>query len=77
MTFLIQHGADINAQDENGNTPLFWAYGAGDKQIVSVLKEAGADESIKNKKGLLYNQVTAIKTKVNIGENNQLTVQFN
>lgn len=77
LTFLIQHGADINAQDENGNTPLFWAYGAGDKQIVSVLKEAGADESIKNKKGLLYNQVTAIKTKVNIGENNQLTVQFN
>lgn len=77
LTFLIQYGANINVQDEDGNTPLFWAYGAGDKQIVSLLKEAGADENIKNHKGLLYNQVTAIKTKVNIGEDNQLTVQFN
>ena len=77
LIFLIQHGANINVQDEDGNTPLFWAYGSGDKQIVLLLKEAGADENIKNHKGLLYNQVTAIKTKVNIGEDNQLTVQFN
>lgn len=77
LIFLIQQGADINAQDINGNTPLFWAYGSQDQQIVSLLKEAGADENIKNHQGLLYNQVIAIKTKVNIGEDNQLTVQFN
>ena len=77
LIFLIQQGADINAQDIDGNTPLFWAYGSRDEQIVSLLKEAGADENIKNHQGLLYNQVTAIKTKVNIEEDNQLTVQFN
>ena len=77
LVFLIQHGANINAQDIDGNTPLFWAYGSNQKQIVSLLKEAGADENIKNKNGSLYNQVTAVKTEVIIGEDNKLTVQFN
>ena len=77
LSFLIQQGANINAQDKDGNTPLFWAYGGKDEQIISLLKEAGADENIRNRKGLLYNQVTAVKTKAIIGENNQVTIQFN
>ena len=42
--FLVEHyKADVNAQDENGNTPLMEAAGGeGDAQIVSLLASNGA-----------------------------------
>ena len=39
---LVDAGADINARDKQGHTPLFDAYKYGNQQAASVLKEAGA-----------------------------------
>lgn len=57
LKYLIQHGAVINIQDDDGNTPLFWAYGVGNDIIVNLLLNAGADKNIKNKENLFYNEV--------------------
>ena len=39
---LIEHRADVNAQDSNGWTPLRWAESKGHTQTVALLQEAGA-----------------------------------
>ena len=43
MRELIESGADINEQDEQGWTPLNWAAGKGDLGMVQLLIENGAD----------------------------------
>ena len=40
---IIAGGADLNEQDENGWTPLNWAAGRGDVEIVTLLVDSGAD----------------------------------
>jgi ankyrin repeat protein len=40
---LIGSGADVNQQDEQGWTPLNWAAGKGEIEIVKLLVESGAD----------------------------------
>ncbi len=61
LKYLIELGANVNIQDNNGNTPLFWAWGDKSYDAVKLLKRYGANTNIKNKKGLLYNQVLAIE----------------
>ena len=39
----LNAGADIQQQDEQGWTPLNWAAGKGDVEIVSLLLDRGAD----------------------------------
>ena len=41
---LLAEGADVNAKDNDGNTALMIAKKRGHKEIVRVLKEAGAKE---------------------------------
>lgn len=57
LKFLIERGANVNAQDINGNTPLFIAYSCNNISAVNLLINAGADVTIRNRDGLLYNQV--------------------
>ena len=45
---LIQAGANVNAMDEGGNTPLNWAVGNKSIEIVKAMIKAGADLEIKN-----------------------------
>jgi len=48
---LVEHGADVNAVDDHGRTPLFHAAGNGYVQIVKYLLENGADKDICNNDG--------------------------
>lgn len=43
---LLEAGADVNAQDNNGTTALMAARGAGQNQIVEKLLQAGANPNL-------------------------------
>ena len=47
-SFLVSHGADLDARDRNGFTPLHFATISGSSSCVSILVEAGADLAIVN-----------------------------
>ncbi|RHZ59789.1 ankyrin repeat domain-containing protein [Aspergillus thermomutatus] len=51
ISMLIQEGADVNASNSLGLTPLHTAARAGDNQLVSLLVDAGADISARAKSG--------------------------
>lgn len=49
---LIEAGANLDAENDYGDTPLFYGYDNPD--VVDCLIEAGADASHLNKKGYNY-----------------------
>ena len=53
--YLIQKGADINAIQSTGSTPLHAAYFYGNKEIVQLLLKYGANTNLKNK----YNNIAS------------------
>ena len=49
---LIQHGADVNAKDASGNTPLYYAIlYIDDSDFINLLIANGADVNTKNRGG--------------------------
>lgn len=48
---LIEKGANVNARDSAGATPLFWAANAGASEVVTALLDAGAVPGIKSNVG--------------------------
>lgn len=50
--------ANVNVPDIEGNTPIFIAYSYDNTSAVKLLIDAGADVTMKNHNGLLYNQLT-------------------
>jgi ankyrin repeat protein len=48
---LLDHGADIEARNEEDDTPLIWAAENGQTDVVRGLLERGADVEAKNKYG--------------------------
>ena len=48
IRILLEYGADINAQNDVGATPLHWAANQGYSEVVCVLLEQGADPNIPN-----------------------------
>ena len=48
---LISHGADVNAKDEDGETPLMRASCWGYAKVVEALLDAGADKELKATSG--------------------------
>ena len=48
---LLEAGADANAQDKDGWTPLHWASSDGHEAVVQRLLEAGADASVQDEGG--------------------------
>ena len=41
VKFLISKGANVNAQGDNGYTPLDWAVDNGDRTIANLLRKHG------------------------------------
>jgi cytohesin len=50
--FLIEHGADVNAQNKFGDTPLHRTTPWNNLPVTMILVQHGADLNIKNKDGL-------------------------
>lgn len=48
---LIQAGADLDLQDQQGNTALIWAAEVGNLEVARLLLNAGADYQIGNVAG--------------------------
>lgn len=48
---LINAKANLNLQDDEGNTALYWAILNGNFEILKALAEAGANGDLKNNKG--------------------------
>ena len=48
---LIEAGADVNASDEEGETPMHWAAGLCDEELIALYLGAGANINAKNKRG--------------------------
>uniref|UniRef100_A0A8D8IZ02 Ankyrin repeat protein L93 n=1 Tax=Culex pipiens TaxID=7175 RepID=A0A8D8IZ02_CULPI len=51
VQLLVDHGAAVNATDEEGNTALHLAFKDGEAELIEVLVQNGADLSVKNKEG--------------------------
>jgi ankyrin repeat protein len=47
----LDKGADVNAKNESGVTPLLWAAWKGHKDVVELLIAEGADVNAKNEDG--------------------------
>ena len=51
IKLLLEKGANIEAKDSYGNTPLVWASWSGYIEVVKLLIEKGADIEVKNNYG--------------------------
>ncbi|XP_062550827.1 uncharacterized protein LOC134215715 [Armigeres subalbatus] len=51
VQLLLDHGAQINGTDSDGNTALHYAFKNNDWELVEMLVENGADLLIRNKEG--------------------------
>lgn len=51
VELLLKHGADPNARDKDGRTPLHYVAFNGHVEIVKVLLEHGADPRIADNGG--------------------------
>lgn len=51
ISHTVQHPVIIDARDSHGHTPLMWAARLGLQPIYHALKQAGADENLRDSKG--------------------------
>lgn len=49
---LLEFGADINAQDKNGNTAMHYAFRRNNKETVELLLERGCNYKLTNNEGV-------------------------
>ena len=59
VSALIQAGADVDARQQEGYTPLMGAAAAGAESIARALLEAGADASLKSDNGQTAAEIAA------------------
>ena len=49
---MLAAGADVNARNENGHTPIIYAIVAGQDHLLSLLLSAGANPTLRDHTGL-------------------------
>ena len=54
---LIEKGINVNLQNNEGNTALHFAYSTGDSKLITLIIETKADFTIKNKNGLIGEEI--------------------
>lgn len=71
---LLAHGADVNAQDADGDTALHGAAQTGNTEIMERLLDKGAHPNVKNKQGgtplmwaAVYGHLDAVRLLLNRG----------
>lgn len=50
--FNLIKGADVNAKNKSGNTPLIIASEKGSKNMIQLLIDRGADINLRDKSGI-------------------------
>lgn len=65
---LIAKGANVNAKDKEGYTPLHWAATQGRKGVVEVLILNGADVNAKSKENIFKKGKTPMQMAVEQGQ---------
>jgi len=68
VELLIAKGADVNAKNKYGSTPLHRAASGGHKEITEILIAKGADVNAKNHRGMTPLQFAAMKGHKEIAE---------
>lgn len=65
LAFLVQtflrHGADVNACDLDGNTPLHYAYSYAHMSVIQLLEDKNSDTLKKNIYGSRPDQIMGMK----------------
>lgn len=54
LKYFLEKGANPNIRDFQGNTPLFVANFASNREAIDLLLKFGADPNIRNNAGILY-----------------------
>ena len=57
IEILVANGAELGAQDANGETPLHLAAGRASEELISALIQLGADPFMKTLSGLTVGQI--------------------
>jgi ankyrin repeat protein len=52
VELLVSRGADVNAKDDSGATPLYQAAAWGRLEAVDLLLQKAADKEVRNAEGL-------------------------
>lgn len=70
VELLLQHGAEVNARDEDGITPLILAASNDTLNLTPLLLAHGADPNIQDADGFtaLYTAVTSTTAKITLPE---------
>mmetsp|Transcript_21852 Transcript_21852/g.36825 ORF Transcript_21852/g.36825 Transcript_21852/m.36825 type:complete len:1703 (+) Transcript_21852:133-5241(+) len=66
VKLCLRRGADLNAQNLQGQTPLHFTYSYGYAEVGEYLVQKGADDSIRNKDGLTCYEGLSAETVENI-----------